>query len=115
MFFILRARDFFPGTVSEPEAIAILLYVLYNVVYALFSIPAGLFSDRIGRCNVLLLGYSLFGLTCLGFAFLESQAAFIILFAFYGLVYALVAVTQRAFISGSLIFPAALLSAWELS
>ena len=80
-------------------AVAILLYVLYNIVYALFSIPTGLFSDRIGRRNVLLLGYSLFGLTCLGFAFLESPAAFIILFALYGLVYALVEVTQRAYIS----------------
>jgi len=100
MFFILRAQDFFTGVVSERAAFAIpiLLYVLYNTVYALLSIPSGMLSDRIGRCQVLLLGYSLFGLTCLGFAFLDSLAAFIVLFALYGLVYALVEGTQRAFV-----------------
>src|SRR4030042_1603637 len=99
MFFVLRAQDFFKetGVVSQPEAMAILLYVLYNTVYTLFSIPVGILSDRIGRRWVLLLGYLLFGLTCLGFAFLESLVAFIILFALYGLVYALVEGTQRAF------------------
>jgi len=100
MFFILRAQDFFTGVVSERAAFAIpiLLYVLYNTVYALFSIPSGMLSDRIGRCQVLLLGYTLFGLTCLGFAFLDSLAAFIVLFTLYGLVYALVEGTQRAFV-----------------
>jgi MFS family permease len=100
MFFILRAQDFFTGVVSERAAFAIpiLLYVLYNTVYALLSIPSGMLSDRIGRCQVLLLGYLLFGLTCLGFAFLDSLAAFIVLFALYGLVYALVEGTQRAFV-----------------
>jgi MFS family permease len=100
MFFILRAQDFFTGVVSERAAFAIpiLLYVLYNTVYALLSIPFGMLSDRIGRCQVLLLGYSLFGLTCLGFAFLDSLAAFIVLFTLYGLVYALVEGTQRAFV-----------------
>ena len=101
MFFILRAQDFFTGVVSERAAFAIpiLLYVLYNTVYALLSIPSGMLSDRIGRCQVLLLGYSLFGLTCLGFAFLHSVASFIVLFTSYGLVYALVEGTQRAFAS----------------
>ena len=99
MFFILRAQDFFTLEVSEraAAAIPILLYVLYNTVYALSSVPAGMLSDRIGRRNVLLLGYALFGLTCLGFAFLESLPSFVILFALYGLVYALVVGTERAF------------------
>jgi len=101
MFFILKAQDFFTEVVSERAAIAIpiLLYVLYNTVYAILSIPSGMLSDRIGRRQVLLLGYALFGLTCLGFAFLDSLAAFIVLFTFYGLVYALVEGTQRAFVS----------------
>lgn len=101
MFFILRAQDFFTGVVSEKAAFAIpiLLYVLYNTVYALLSIPSGMLSDRIGRRQVLLFGYSLFGLTCLGFAFLDSLAAFIVLFTLYGLVYALVEGTERAFVS----------------
>jgi MFS family permease len=101
MFFILRAQDSFSGVFSERLAVGIpiLLYVLYNVVYALFSIPAGMLSDRVGRGRVLLLGYSLFGLTSLGFAFFHSLTSFIILFALYGLVYALVEGTERALVS----------------
>jgi MFS family permease len=99
MFFVLRAQDAFGGTVSDKSAIAIaiLLYALYNAVYALLSMPAGILSDRIGRGKVLTLGYVLFGLTCLGFAFLDSTAAFVVLFIFYGLVSALVVGVERAF------------------
>jgi MFS family permease len=99
MFYVLRAQDAFGGMVSEKSAvgIAILLYALYNLVYALLSIPAGILSDRVGRGKVLTLGYLLSGLTCLGFALLHSTAALVVLFIFYGLVSALVVGAERAF------------------
>jgi len=100
-FFVLRARDFFLAeTASEDKAaaIAIGLYCLFNVVYAGFSIPVGILSDRIGRGRVLLLGYSLFGFTFLGFAFLHSVATYVIFFILYGLVYAFVEGAERAFV-----------------
>ena len=99
MFFVLRAQDVFGEGASEKSAvgIAILLYALYNVVYAVISIPAGILSDRVGRGKVLTLGYLFFGLTCLGFAFLHSTAALVVLFVLYGLVYALVVGAERAF------------------
>jgi len=101
MFFILRAQEFFAKVLAERTALAvsIFLYVLFNVVYTLFSIPSGMLSDKIGRGKVILLGYLLFGLTCLGFAFADSPASFIILFCLYGLFYALVNGNQRAFAS----------------
>lgn len=99
MFFVLRARDVFGEGASERWAVglAILLYALYNVVYALVSIPAGILSDRVGRGKVLALGYLVFGLTSIGFAFLDSTAALVALFVSYGLVHALVVGAERAF------------------
>jgi len=99
MFFVLRAQDIFGQGASERSAIglAILLYALYNAVYALMSIPAGVLSDRIGRGRILVLGYLLFGLTCLGFALLDSRASLVALFVVYGLVHALVVGAERAY------------------
>jgi MFS family permease len=99
MFFILRARAIFGDLFSlRPATIPLILYIWFNIVYALFSIPAGVLSDRIGRRRVIVLGYCLYALTCLGFATFHSLSAFIILFAFYGVFFALIEVNQRAFV-----------------
>jgi len=99
-FFVLRAWDFFAETVSDEKAaaIAIGLYCVFNVVYSVFSIPVGILSDKIGRGRVLFLGYSLLGLTFLGFAFLHSVASYVVFFILYGLTYALVKGAERAFV-----------------
>ncbi len=97
MFMILRAGQFFEG--AEAIAIPLLLYVLFNTVYAALALPVGIWSDRIGRKNVLILGYALFAATALGFAFVSSKEGLIVLFALYGLVFALVDASERAFVS----------------
>ncbi len=97
MFFILKVQKFFPGKLSV--GMPILLYALFNIFYAAFAIPFGKLSDKIGREKVIVFGYLLFSLTCLAFAFLNSLPAFIILFALYGIVYAIVDGNQRAYVS----------------
>jgi len=97
MFFIIRAQQFFTGRLSI--AVPVLLYILFNIFYAGFAIPLGAASDKIGREKVIILGYLLFSLTSLGFAFLTSLPALIILFALYGISYAAVDGNQRAFVS----------------
>jgi len=97
MFFIIRAQQFFTAKLSV--AVPILLYVLFNIFYAVFAVPFGAISDKIGRQKVIVLGYLLFSLTSLGFAFLTSLPAFIVLFALYGIAYAAVDGNQRAFVS----------------
>jgi MFS family permease len=98
MFFIIRAQQFFPGKLPI-AAVPILLYVLFNIFYAGFAVPLGALSDKLGREKVIILGYLLFSLTSLGFAFLTSLLAFIVLFALYGITYAAVDGNQRAFVS----------------
>jgi MFS family permease len=101
MFFVLRARDVFQPLFPYRiyTAIPILLYCWFNIVYALFSLPGGMLSDIIGRRRTLRLGYFTYGLSCLGFALVRTLASFVILFALYGISFALVEVNQRAFAS----------------
>ncbi|RKZ33960.1 MFS transporter [bacterium] len=97
MFFILRAKEQFSGRLSV--GVPIILYILFNIFYAAFAVPFGRLSDRIGRRKVIIFGYFLFSLTTLGFALFDSLLAFVLLFALYGIVYAIIDGNQRAYVS----------------
>ncbi len=62
-FLLLRAQN-----VGFTPADAVLLYLVYNIVYGLVSYPAGKLSDLIGRKRLLVAGYFFYGLVYLGFA-----------------------------------------------
>lgn len=94
MFFILKAQDHFSSYL-----IPVMLYVLFNIVYALLAFPLGILSDRIGRKKVLSYGYIMFIATCISFIYASSMASFIASFALYGLTYALLVGNERAFAS----------------
>jgi len=99
MFFILRVRyvfiEFMPSRLAT--AVPILLYIWFNLIYAGFSIHSGILSDKIGRKYTLAIGYAVYGLTCFGFIWAGSIISFILLFALYGLSFALIEGNQRAF------------------
>jgi MFS family permease len=61
------------------------VYVFYNIIYAGVSYPAGLFSDRFGKRNALIIGMAIFSGVYFGFGL--SSGTFIIwfLFFFYGI------------------------------
>ncbi len=101
MFFVLKSKIVFDGIFSLRFAIAlpILLYVWFNIIYALSSIPAGIISDKIGRKKTLILGYLVYSFTCIGFSLANSLGGFIILFAIYGVSFGLIEATSRAFAS----------------
>jgi MFS family permease len=60
-------------------------YIFYNLVYALFSYPMGVFADRIGLKRVLFIGLILFSIVYLSIGFVNSYVIFGILFFIYGI------------------------------
>ncbi|MFA6216723.1 MAG: MFS transporter [Candidatus Omnitrophota bacterium] len=79
-FLLLRAKD-----LGSPLPQVILFYLAYNVIYFLVAYPAARLSDKIGRRNLLVLGYLFYGLVYIGFAFNHSVPALWWLFGTYGL------------------------------
>ncbi|MDY6964870.1 MAG: MFS transporter [Halobacteriota archaeon] len=92
-FLLLRAIDLGFDTGN-----AIMLYAFFYVIYTLLIIPCGMISDRIGRRPVLILGYTIFGLLCLGLILVSTLYQIAIMFAVYGIFYALTDGVQRAFV-----------------
>jgi MFS family permease len=97
-FLLLRAKDLVGGSVFHAAIGATLLYVLYNAVYAVGSLPLGGLSDRIGQYPLVIAGYAVFALVYLGFAAVESVVALAGLFAAYGLSIAATEGTSKALI-----------------
>lgn len=93
-FFILRADNIGLAIYLIP-----LVYFVYNIIYAAFSIPVGKLSDRIGRKSILIAGILLFGATSLGFGFAANVITIWGLFALYGLFMAVTDGVSRAYVS----------------
>jgi len=84
MFLVLRA-----GTIGIPAFRAPLLGLVFNIMFTLFSWPAGKFSDRFPRSAIAAAGYFVFAIVYFVFALAPSQLAIWLTMAFYGLFYAL--------------------------
>jgi MFS family permease len=93
VFLILRATD-----LGLSEAAAVAAYILFNAVYALGAVPSGIASDRLGRRNVIALGFLIFSLVYSGFAIAGGSAGVWGLFALYGVYMALTEAVGRAFV-----------------
>ncbi|HKZ23273.1 MAG TPA: MFS transporter [Thermoplasmata archaeon] len=78
---------------------AILLYVLFNIVYAAHAFPAGVLSDRVGRKPVILIGYGCFAAMGILLASSGGLVVLILAFVLYGLSYGMAEGTQRALVA----------------
>jgi len=92
-FLILRAQNL---DFSVPQIL--LLFVAFNLVYALSALPAGLVSDRLGRKRVIVVGWSIYALAYLGLAVASVAWHVWLLFALYGLYYGVAEGVCRAFV-----------------
>lgn len=93
-FLLLRVAD-----AGESTTVAILLYVLFNIVYAAHAFPAGVLSDRVGRKPVILAGYVCFAAMALLLAVAPSLPTLVLGFVFYGLSLGMAEGTQRALVA----------------
>ncbi len=94
VFLLLRAKD-----VGLSNSEVVLSYMLFNVVYAVLAMPAGIISDRVGRRSVIGGGFAVFAMVYLGFALVGRGAVVWPLFAVYGVHMALTEGVGRAFVA----------------
>jgi MFS family permease len=92
-FLILKAKN-----IGLSDNTALLLYVLFYIVYTFFTIPAGMLSDKIGRKPVLIAGYVLFAATAVCLLFTSQLYMLIFVFILYGIFFGLIDGVQRAFV-----------------
>lgn len=99
--FLLQAQASLRG-IGDALGLTLAAYIVFNLVDTVASAPAGALSDRIGRRRVVLAGYGVFTVVCIGFAFLGTAAplwAVAVMFGLYGLFKALIDASQRAMVS----------------
>ena len=126
VFLILRSQQLGITTAMIP-----VVYLTFNLVYALSAIPAGIAADRFGKKRVVLMGFILFALIYYGFAVAGSAKAAWVLFGLYGVFMGLTEGVQKAFLTtiippdfkatafgvynttvGLALFPASLIGGW---
>jgi MFS family permease len=93
-FFVLKAKS-----LGFDDASVILLFFIYHAVAAIFSIPLGKLSDKIGRKNLLVSGYIAFSLCYFGFAFSNNMFGLYVVFGLFGIYTAMIAGVERAFVA----------------
>lgn len=90
---VLRAQD-----LGAHAALIPLMYFVFNVVGSLLSAPFGSLSDRLGRRGLIAAGFAGYALVYLGFSVAGGPVAPWLLFAAYGVPYALTEGMTRAFV-----------------
>ena len=94
MLLLLKVKE---ATGNENNAL--LVYIFYNLVYALASFPLGILADKIGMKNIFLCGLLLFSATYFGMATTKTTYVFYVLFGIYGLYMAATEGISRAWLT----------------
>jgi MFS family permease len=92
MFLILKAQH-----AGIPASVIPGVYLLFNLIYSISALPAGIVADRFGKKRVILTGFVLFAALYYGFAVATTTTAIWFLFGFYGLFMGLTEGIQKAF------------------
>jgi MFS family permease len=93
-FLILRARNIGVSATLIP-----VLWLAFNISYFLWSYPAGILSDRIGRRKTIFLGFLIFSGCYTAFAFNHSSLLIWLIFTVYGLYYGFTEGNLRAYVA----------------
>jgi MFS family permease len=93
VFLILKLKSI------SSDSTAILGYVFFNIIYALFSYPAGVLSDKFSKRLIFGTGLIIFSAVYTGFSFADNLPVIFILFTLYGLYSAATDGISKAWIS----------------
>ncbi|MHB8173623.1 MAG: MFS transporter [Nitrospirota bacterium] len=93
-FLILRAQQ-----VGISPATIPLVYLLFNAIYSLISLPAGITADRFGRKRIILAGFFLFAAIYYGFARFADSRSVWLLFGAYGVFMGMTEGIQKAYLA----------------
>jgi len=93
-FLLLRAHSV--GFVVKD---IVLLYALFNIAFVIAAPLTGKLGDSLGRARIIMLGYLVYLLMCIGFAFATMQWQIIVLFIVYGVFFAIDEAQSKAFIA----------------
>jgi MFS family permease len=77
----------------------VLLYALFNVAFVIAAPMIGKLGDAIGRTRIIVLGYLVYLLMSLGFAFATTRWEIIGLFVVYGIFFSIDEAQSKAFIA----------------
>ena len=94
LFLLLIAKEFTGSIIAS-----FVFYIIFNVAYAIFLVPFGKLSDKIGSKKILFSGYLLFFATMIGLFLFENIWHLGIIFVLYGLVSAMTYSTHRKIVS----------------
>jgi len=102
LLFILHSRTVILGIneVVSPSVlitIPIIIFIWFNIIYTVLSIPFGDWSDKYGRKPVFAIGLTLFTITCFGFLFTTNLILLFLFFGIYGAFNAATDGIQKAF------------------
>jgi len=95
---ILRATELLSPVNGAVIAgsLAILLYTIHNVFYAVLSFPIGVLADKVGKRKILVFGYLLTGLSAVGFIFTIGNLFYLgLLFVVAGIAIAITDALER--------------------
>jgi len=93
-FLLLRAQELGILPISAP-----ILWILLHIVKSLSSTPGSAWSDRIGKRPTICIGWIIYALIYVGFAFATECWHVWLLFALYGIYFGLTEGSEKAFVA----------------
>ena len=94
IFLLLQAKQ---SGLDDTTVIGV--YIFYNLIYALFALPAGILADKVGLKTIFIIGLGLFAVVYMGMAFNKNLYIYFGLFFLYGMYAAATEGISKAWIS----------------
>lgn len=94
VFFMLRAKD-----LGLTPIIVMVAYAMSNLAYAIFCVPCGILTDKVGPHRILMSGFFLFSIIYFFLGIISSSSFIWVLYPMYGLFMALTVGVGKANVS----------------